>query len=137
MVDVNDKFTRQSGEDQSTHFARLARELWGCVDEIKRITVPQLERRLDGFERTMDRLHFDRERDLAVRAEEQKATENWRRETRSRLELVENQVEAIRLSTGTKKSSNSLFEVDFKTLVLIATAVGAVVYEVLRRSTLP
>lgn len=134
MVDINDKFSRQEGEDQASHFARLARELWGCVDEVKRITVPQLERRLDGFERKMDRLHYDRERDLAVRAEEQKATETWRRETRERLERVEQKMESFR-STWSAKSS--LFEVDFKTLVLIATAIGAVVYEVLRRSTLP
>lgn len=130
MVDINDKFTRQSGEDQASHFARLARELWGCVDEIKRVTVPHLEKRLDGFERQMDRLHYDRERDLAVRAEEQKATESWRRETRARLERVESQVEAIRLSAGKPAG----FGIDTAKLVAAATVVGAVLYELVKRA---
>lgn len=134
-MDRNDRFARQNGEDASAHFARLARELWGCVDELKRVAVPALEKRLDSMERQLERARYEHERDVAVRIEEEKATQSWREDTRKRLQRVEDQVDAIRVSAGLSSKKSSILEIDFKTLFIIATAVGAVIYEILRRST--
>lgn len=132
-MDRNDRFSRQTGEDTSAHFARLARELWGCVDELKRVAIPELERRLTAFERKLDGFAYDRDRDRAVRAEEEKSTTAWREETRKRLQRVEDQVDAIRLSSGLAKNNKSMLELDLKTMVVVAVAIGAVIYGFFRQ----
>lgn len=132
-MDTNDKFARQAGEDTSAHFARLARELWGCVDDLKRVAFPELERQIVAFERKLDEFRYDRQRDLAVRAEEEKATIAWRDDTRKRLQRVEDQVDAIRMAAGLPQGKPSMLELDLKTLVFVGIAIGAVIYGFFRQ----
>jgi hypothetical protein len=136
-MDTNDKFSRQAGEDSGAHFARMARELWGCVDDLKRVALPAFERRMDGLERRLDKAHYDLDRDLAVRAEAEKATDVWRRDTRARLQRVEEQIDALRIAAGLPQSKASILELDLKTLVIAAVAIGAVIYGFFRQGIVP
>jgi hypothetical protein len=135
-MDTNDKFSRQAGEDSGAHFARMARELWGCVDDLKRVALPAFERRMDGLERRLDKAHFDLDRDLAVRAETQKATDVWRKETHARLDRLETQVDALRTGNGGAQKASKL-DLDLKTLVIAAVAIGAAVYGFFRQGMTP
>jgi len=106
-MEMNDRFSRQPGEDASAHFARLARDLWGCVNEVKN----------------------QAERETAI-------TAIWRADMVRRLERVEGHVDTLRIAGGAQHKT-SIFEVDLKTLVIVGTVVGAVVYGILQKASLP
>lgn len=78
--------------------------------------------------RQIDRLQYDRERDLAVQKERDAQTGLWRDETRSRLLRLEQHVDGLRITSG----KTAFFDIDLKTMVVVCCAIGGLIYGLLR-----